>query len=428
MYGKYSWGAALVAVLVLAGASARAEFKVVEEKDTITIVHVDEPSWKAVVDRKHGGTIRHFSLPADGPNLVSTQNADHLEHSFRGMFSVFYMGRVTTGDPKKRSRAKGTLWGRSNDTARLRVVSRSDKEVQVETTGTGFGWRLLGPATEPVVEYRQTYTFLPDRIQCAGELKWVYQHDLKLEVTEFEHFLDYDMIKYPLHVTDDSKLEMELPITGSNGDLVPKKLAFPFTMLVDLKNDYRLQFRPLHVSPIVEKSRWYCAERPWQQDWAQMIAFEGDIETVTENFPGTKVAFPEGKFIPYSHEMQISRTPVADLAVPKVTITSPKRDGMYKLGDKVHFAATAVDSKGNPLPIEWQVFPYPGSLKTIKTLTAPSFDIAIPGKAKDFDDRDILWATATVKDSMGRKSQQFVSVDVDLPKPPKVPPAPAKAP
>jgi hypothetical protein len=205
--------------------------------------------------------------------------------------------------------------------------------------------------------------------------------------------------------------------TGSGGEKLPASVGFPFTMLVDLKNNYRLAFRPLDVSPIVQKSRWYAIERPWQQEWAQMVSFEGDVEEAKERFP-------VGKAVPYSHEMQISRTPAADLSVPVITFTSPKRDTTYKLGDIVHFAANAVDSLGNTLPIEWEVFPYPGALKARKILHGASFDLAIPAKAADFDNRDIFRAAATVTDRLGKKTQQYISIDIDLPKVPK--PAPVK--
>ncbi len=403
-------GMAFLLLISVCG-TAQAQFTVDETKDLITISYQGDPSWKAIVDRKHGGTIGHFSLGADGSNLVATKYADGLEHSFRGMFSAFYMTRLPSANPKERSKAKGTLWGRSNDTARLKVLSRGDREVKVETRGTGFGWRLVGPASEPVVEYSQVYTFLPDRIQSAGEIKWVYGHNLKMECTQFEHFLDSDQIKYPVHITDSSKRELELPITGSGGAKLPAEVAFPFTMLIDLKNKYRLEFRPLEVSPVVRKSRWYALERPWQQEWAQMVLFEGDIEEAKEEFP-------TGQPVPYAHEMHITRTPATNLPVPTIAITSPKRDTTHKLGDKVHFAARAVDSNGKGLPIEWEVFPYPGTLKRNTKLSSNSFELAIPAKAEDFDNRDIFWAAATTVDASGRKSQTYTSIDIDLPKPP----------
>src|SRR5690348_3258754 len=119
--GAVRWGRipawwVAVALLILARGAPAAEpgsapgpLVVAEGPDEIAVTCRAEPRWKAVVDRAHGGAIRHFSLPDDGPNLIADElKTDGTVNPFRGMFNTFYMSRIDQGDsPEARIKAKG---------------------------------------------------------------------------------------------------------------------------------------------------------------------------------------------------------------------------------------------------------------------------------------------------------------------------------
>src|SRR3954447_15230570 len=44
-----------------------------QEGDEVAVTCRGDVAWKAVVDRAHGGVVRHFSIPDDGPNLVAEE-------------------------------------------------------------------------------------------------------------------------------------------------------------------------------------------------------------------------------------------------------------------------------------------------------------------------------------------------------------------
>ena len=175
---RKSWAATCAVLLpVIHGAQAPdAAYDVEDRGSTVTIVRRGEASWKAVVDRAHGGMISELHLPAEAPNVIAADDG----HS-RGLFNLFYMTRVKEGATEDdRIKAKGTLWSGSTE-REVRVARHTADEVVVEARGKAKGWRLLGPPDETVVAYRQTYTFRPDHIECAGELTWLYGHHTRLE-------------------------------------------------------------------------------------------------------------------------------------------------------------------------------------------------------------------------------------------------------
>jgi CubicO group peptidase (beta-lactamase class C family) len=383
-----------------------------EEADAITVTCRGDLAWKVVVDRTHGGVIRHFSIPDDGPNLVAEElKTDGTVNPFRGMLNVFYMTRVDQGaTPDDRVKAKGTLWGKSNGTATIRVASRADDVVVVEAKGRGFGWRLLGPPDEAVVEYRQSYTFRPDRVTCDGELTWVYPHDTRLEEMSLNTFFAPDAVTYPLRVTGDDGRELPLPLTSSKGARLPDGVSYPCSFDVILKNGHRLRFRPSRLPGPLTSARWFNFERPWQQEGAQAFALVGDTEQADRRFPA-------GEPTRYRYEMQIARLAPGQ-APPRLTITSPGRDGAHRPGETVRFSATATDGRGRPLPgdaIGWSLY-YPFNRPVLQR-TGAEMSHTIPANPDELKG-EYLFAVATVADASGRTSQAVVKINVDVHAPP----------
>jgi CubicO group peptidase (beta-lactamase class C family) len=382
-------------------------FSVAQLADSITVRCQGNISWKAVVDRKHGGAIRHFSLAEDSPNLVAVDaKVEGTDNPMRGLFNLFYMTRIDRGDkPDDRVKAKGTIWKYSRDTASVRVVSQDGDGVVIEATGRGFGWRLLGPESEVVVEYRQTYTFLADRIICDGEFRWVYPHDTRLSETTLLSFLAPSAVAYPLRVIDAQGRVTELPISSSKGHPFPEGVVYPLTLEVSLRNGHRLRFRTLEVPPVVEKTREYMFERPWQQGWAQSVGFIGDSEQIRE-------PFPSGAPVRYRYEMVVDRPPPGRTP-PRLTINSPEREGFCRLGETIRFSAAASDGEGRPLPgdrVRWEVY-YPAT-QLVQEHSGGAFSYVVPAKAAEVKG-DALLAVATVTDPSGRKAQEYVKVNVD---------------
>src|SRR5262249_9117959 len=121
----------------------------------------------------------------------------------------------------------------------------------------------------------------------------------------------------------------------------------------------------------------------------------------------------------YEYELGLSHPKAEDLP-PRLTITSPKRDSKYKLGEEVKFTAKATDGRGRALPddsIEWEVFHKITASQ--KTYTGSTLTYTLPKVPDDFLRHDYVVGVATVKDAAGRKSQAFVTIDVDVEKPKK---------
>ncbi|MBX6313507.1 MAG: serine hydrolase [Isosphaeraceae bacterium] len=409
----------VLAVLLLARVAPAAEpggaggrLVVEQGPDEITVTCRAEPRWKAVIDRTYGGVIRHFSLPDDGPNLIAEEpKTDGTVNPFRGMFNAFAMTRTDEGkDAEARIKAKTTLWGKSNGTARIRIVAQGEGEVVVEASGRAFGWRLLGPPDEPVIEYRQVYTFRPDRVACDGEITWIYPHGTRMEDMSVNTFFAPDVVFYPLRLSDDQGRSWDLPITSSKGVRLPEGVAYPANFDVFLKNGYRLRFRPTRLPEVLADSRWYSFERPWQQDWVQSLSIEGDTQL-------TEKRFPAGEPARYQYEMQIARL-APDQVPPRLTLSSPKREGAYRLGEEVRFAASAMDSQGRTLPddaIEWAVY-YPFNRLVLKHKGARLSHV-VPTNPDELKGA-YIFAVATATDSAGRKAQEYVKFNVDVHAPP----------
>lgn len=399
---------------IVAASNARSAFTITEDTETLTVAHNAAPQWKAVMHRKRGGVISAFHLPADGPNLVANEK---FTNPFRGLMNLFYMTRVAKegGAAGERVEAKGTIWGSSLSSS-VRVVSHDADRVVVEIAGTSRGWRFIGPAGEPVAAYRQTYTFRADRIVCAGELNWKYSHGTPLEELSLISYMAPEMVHYPVAIVPGGQPEREIAVTSSHGDRLPEGINHPFTLKMSLKNGYGLQFRPLKMPAVVESSRIYILERPFQQEWAQIIGFIGHVDKTGEKFPA-------GQPVAYEYEMEFAKLP-GSAARPHLVIKSPARDTKCRLGEAVAFEVTATDVKGQPLPpesIKWEI--YRGSARLVKEHAGASVTCTIPSTQAEWAS-PWMTATATVTDSEGRRAIEYTKVDVDLTAPPVAASAP----
>lgn len=304
----------MVAAILFAG-PVQAQLTVTETRKFVTVTCTQGLTWKATVDGTHGGAVREFCLPADGPNLVAAVD----NNPFQGFFNAFVMSRIDEGATiEERIKGKGTLWRREGNQCTVAVVRRDPTEVVVESRGTTGGWRLLGPRSEKVFSYRQTLTFRPDRVICDGDLSWRYGHSTRMVEFSSENFIAPDLVSYPAYAVRAGDSDFELPITTSKGLALPAEVRGLPTIRVNLKHGYRLDFRTLELPPQWQKPRWYQFERPWQTDWAQVVAVAADDDM-------GKDPFPEGKPVHYRYELIPSQLP-AEQRPPVLTITSPKRD------------------------------------------------------------------------------------------------------
>jgi hypothetical protein len=336
--------------------------------------------------------------------VADDDKAEGTPNPFRGMFNLFYMTRVEGGaTPDDRVKAKGTIWKYTRDSASLRVVSHDADAVVIEAKGRGFGWRLLGPDTEAVVDYRQTYTFREGGIACDGELTWVYPHGTRLSEMSLESFLAPSAVAYPIRAVDGSGRATDLPVSSSKGAPFPGGIAYPLTLEVPLRNGHRLRFRTIRLPPVVEKTREYFIERPWQQDWAQAVGFIGDSEQIREPFPPGPVR--------YRYEMLVDRPPPG-LMPPRLTVVSPEREGFCRPGETVRFSAAATDPEGRAIAddrIRWEVY-YP-PMQLAREHAGKALDFVVPagvGPKGGF-----LVAKAAVTDASGRTAIEYVKVNVE---------------
>src|SRR5436305_5456239 len=118
--------ALLTAACLLVAGPAWAQLTVTESGKTVTVICNQGLTWSATVDGTHGGAVREFRLPADGPNLVAAGD----NGPFQGFCNAFVMSRIDEGATiEERIKAKGTIWRREGNQSTVRVVTRSPAEV-----------------------------------------------------------------------------------------------------------------------------------------------------------------------------------------------------------------------------------------------------------------------------------------------------------
>jgi hypothetical protein len=134
--------------------------RVEEAGPRVTVSCAAAPGWKAVVEANRGGVITEFRWPAESENLVSNDGG-----RFEGLIYADFKETGKDGDYV----AKGALYA-FGKVSTLSVMERSASRVVVEVEGTSGN--QVSPKAD-VLRYRQRYTFLADRIECAGEMEWL---------------------------------------------------------------------------------------------------------------------------------------------------------------------------------------------------------------------------------------------------------------
>ncbi len=381
-------------------------FAVTTNEFGVTVQCLTEPRWQILADRNQGGVISQFHLPDDSPNLISAERkADGTANAFQGMFNALFMGRRPgETNATDKTHAKNSLW--RADHCQLSVLSNNGQEVVVEAKGSASsGSRLLGLAGERVVNYRQTYTCSSNRIVCDGEITWVYPHQTHLAQLTLMTFFAPDAIYHPVYALYGDHQRVELPIVGSDGGVLPAGGRFPMAFEVKLKNGHRLEFRSLEMPPILEKARTYVYEKPWQQDWAQVLGWTG--EDINLDHPETQLA--AGQPVHYRYEMVMSELPPSQTP-PDVVITWPMRESIHPRGEALPFCACATDVQGNPIAasnFQWEM----------NSLWPPVRYAGAVCRHKVEGKRDFLSAGVTVTNAAGLKSIEYVLININAKSP-----------
>jgi len=399
----------LLALIAAAGASATAfaQLTIQETPEAIVVSHAARPAWRIKLDLKQGGVATALHL-SGGPNLVADNGG------FTGMFNLFMNGR--TGDPRTPGQNSRALIKRGGTVESARVVERTATRITVEIKGrsTGFG-RLLGPAGEKLLDYRQTLTFEPRRIVCDGELTWVYGYDTKpVEMSVMNYFVP-NSVAFPVRAAGAEGKWQELPLAWSRGEAFPAGMKHPITAEVWFRSGQRVLFRSIKVPPPWRDCPWYKYENPWQTDWQPLFGFSGNTETCDTRYP-------VGQPVAYTYELDIPAEQPRNTP-PLVEITKPVRgvvrdlndvelySGLrFRAGDVIQFEASARDKEDGALPgsgIEWTV--YPKGLKPYATGTGTPFRFRVP-ETRD----ELWWVAATAKDSQGLRGIDYITFKADV--------------
>ncbi|MCI0461317.1 MAG: hypothetical protein L0Z62_30585 [Gemmataceae bacterium] len=123
--------------------------------------------------------ITALHLPASGPNLVSDDGS-----RFEGLCNLIYVDFKETGEDGAYV-AKGSLYYFGTVT---NLAIREERPNRVVFDVEGKGGNQVAPKAD-VVQYRQRYTLLPDRIICDGELEWLFDEvvpDSHPELIQFQ--------------------------------------------------------------------------------------------------------------------------------------------------------------------------------------------------------------------------------------------------
>jgi hypothetical protein len=142
-----------------------------------------------------------------------------------------------------------------------RVVSQSGGEAIVEIKGHTTGWRIPGARDQRVLNYRQTYTFRPDRVIVDGEIEWVLGYDSRpKEHTILSAFLP-GVVNSPVRILKPDGLRIPLGIATSGGSPLPDGFRHPITMELALRTGQRILFRTLATPELRNACPEYKFER-----------------------------------------------------------------------------------------------------------------------------------------------------------------------
>ena len=88
---------------------------------------------------------------------------------------------------------------------------------------------MIGPKSETVIQYRQTFTFRPRRITVDGDLTWVYGHETRpAEICVLNYFAPYS-VRWPIRMAGAEGAMKELALAWSGGAPFPAGLTHPAT-------------------------------------------------------------------------------------------------------------------------------------------------------------------------------------------------------
>jgi hypothetical protein len=275
---------------------------VAADGDTVAVTSSFGGGWKAVVDRKRGGVITEFRLPADGANIVSNDGS-----RFEGFFNTVYVDYKVPGKKTGKTDdyiAKGSLYY-FGAAGRLRVLEQGAERVVVEVEGKGGN--QVAPKAD-VIRYRQRYTFLADRVVCDGELEWLFD-----DVVPGSHpqLLQMQCVFTPGAVAGEMRVwgadgkAVELPQTNSKGANYPPGIDYPLTVEVPLQGGRALHIRSLEMPAAHRLARFYYNEFPRQIDNKRGFGFKA-----WEGWPGNGAArFGKDEIIRYRYEVALAARP-----------------------------------------------------------------------------------------------------------------------
>ena len=121
---------------------------------------------------------------------------------------------------------------------------------------------------------------------------------------------------------------------------------------------------------------------------------------------------PAGQPVPYRYEMQISKLPASEQP-PRLAVWSPQTEGTRRLGEELHFWATATDGAGAKIPadpFQWKVYHWfigPGNM--LASHQGAEFSWRMPGSPAGLRPEHLLISTVSVTDAAALAMHQQVS-------------------
>jgi len=340
----------------IAAGETKSGMRLTRTEKLVRVTCSREPAWEMELNTEEGGVATVFRLPANGENLVFDSGR------FSGLFNLFACD-LQKGHPA--AAADGgmvkTLIKGTRPVDRVEVLREDDEEVAVEVRGKTMGWRLIGPAGEPVLQYRQRYTFRPRAIEVDGEIIWIYGHNTKPALLEMVAYFAPGAVSWPVRLVAERGKTAELALAGSGGLRMPDGFSHPVAAEVWLRNGRRLRFRSIE-SPIWNDCRWLIYERPWQTEWAQVFGFKAASDYCGTHFPGGEPI--RSRYVMEIPGESVRRPPQARITAPARRQDAKDPDGLYsglffRPGETVRFEATAVDADGRKLPtnaFHWEIY------------------------------------------------------------------------
>ncbi len=274
---------------------AVAPLEVQQDEHQIAVISAAVPSWKAVIDRRKGGVMTDFRVPATGENLASADGG-----RFEGLCNLVYVDFKETGKESGYV-AKGTF-SRFGTITRFSIEEQTTERVVVVVEGTA------GNQVEPkvdVVKYSQRYTLLPESIVCAGELQWLFDGVVAgshPQLIQPELKFARDAVQGEMRVWDRDTGPLPLAQTNSKGSNYPRGIEYPLTVEIPLRGGHALRVSSRKLPEAFREARFYYNEYPHQIDFQRGFAFK-----VWEGWPGNGAAkFASGEPVRYAYELAVA--------------------------------------------------------------------------------------------------------------------------